>query len=340
VSARVLISIVTYNENSELGDCFDALRLQTFHDHTVVLWDNGSNGETREIVKRNRDILAFTHFSDINAGYSLAHNRLIETADSEYVLTVNPDVVLEPHYLENLVTAMDRDPGAGSATGKLIRKMHSSAQNILDSTGIYMTPNQRHFDRGAGEIDRGQYDRSEYVFGASGAAAMYRRKMLQDIRYEMEYLDESFFAYREDADLAWRAQWAGWRCIYVPDAVAQHKRRVRPENRRTLPDAINMHSFKNRFLLRAKNMDWGTYARFFLPITFRDAAALAYVLGREWSSLPGIPATFRALPRAIAWRKFIRSRRRAAPAEIQAWFSYTPISYSTDVEPGLRPGSH
>jgi GT2 family glycosyltransferase len=338
VSARVLISIVTFNESAELEACLDALKLQTFRDYTIALWDNGSTDGTRAILAKNRDSLAFMHLSGRNVGYSVAHNRLIDTADSEYVVTLNPDVVLEPRFLEILIRAMDLDTRAGSATGKLLRKTSVSGQKVLDTTGIYMTPNQRHIDRGSGEIDLGQYEKPEYVFGTSGAAALYRRAMLLEIRYEREYLDESFFAYREDADLAWRAQWMGWRCLYIPEAVAYHRRRVLPSNRTTLPDAINMHSFKNRFLLRAKNMDWGTYARFFIPITLRDAAALGYVLMREWSSLPGIPKTIAALPRALAWRKSIRSKRRVSPREIRAWFSNTPVAKAAGDAIVFEPG--
>jgi GT2 family glycosyltransferase len=191
----------------------------------------------------------------------------------------------------------------------------------LDSTGFFFTRNQRHFDRGSGETDTGQYDRGEYVFGASGAAAFYRRIMLEDIRSGREYFDESFFAYREDADLAWRALWMGWKCLYVPEAIAFHERRVLPERRPSLPGVINMHSFKNRFLLRIKNMDAGTYARNFIPITFRDAAAIAYVLFGEWSSLPAIPRLIRALPKALRERRALQNRRRTSPREIRRWFT-------------------
>ena len=226
---------------------------------------------------------------------------------------------------------MDRYPGAGSASGKLYRwhRSPSSPHDVppisgpmeLDSTGIYFTRNQRHFDRGSGEIDTGQYDRKEYVFGASGAAALYRRSMLEDIRNGEEYLDESYFAYREDADLAWRAQWLGWRCIYIPGAKGFHERKVLPERRSSLPDAINMHSFKNRFLLRIKNMDSGTYARNFIPITFRDITAVVYVLLMEWSSLPGIPLLLRAIPKALAERRALKNKRRTSPREIRKWFT-------------------
>jgi GT2 family glycosyltransferase len=80
---------------------------------------------------------------------------------------------------------------------------------VIDSTGIYFLRNLRHLDRGEGEIGSGQYDRPEYVMGATGAAALYRRKMVEDVSVEEEFFDGDFFAYREDADVAWRAQLLG-----------------------------------------------------------------------------------------------------------------------------------
>jgi GT2 family glycosyltransferase len=240
--------------------------------------------------------------------------------------------VLEPGFIATLVQVLDRHPEAGAATGKLWRRQtadpgHSArTPRILDTTGIYFTPAQRHFDRGSGEPDRGQYDQQEYVFGASGAAAFYRRDMLAELKTEGEYFDEAFFAYREDADLAWRAQWLGWKCLYVPEATGFHARRVLPERRSSLPAGINLHSFKNRFLMRAKNMDPGTYARFFLPITARDLAALAYVMIYERTSLKAFPLFWQALPRTLQARKALRRHRRVSPKEIRSWFSDRPVS--------------
>jgi hypothetical protein len=87
-----------------------------------------------------------------------------------------------------------------------------------------------------------------------------------------------------------------------------------------------MHSLKNRFLMRVKNMDPGTYVRLFIPITLRDAAAVAYVLLRERSSLRALPLFFRALPRAWEARKALRNHRRVPPKEIRAWFSNQPAA--------------
>jgi GT2 family glycosyltransferase len=249
---------------------------------------------------------------------------------------------------------MDQDSCAGAATGKLWRWIPGGmaaqdqapdpgrgelffnppgGERILDSTGIYFTPAQRHLDRGSGESDKGQYQNREYVFGASGAAAFYRHEMLDAVKIGREYFDEDFFAYREDADLAWRAQWLGWKCLYVPEARGYHVRRVLPERRSQLPPAINMHSFKNRFLLRVKNMDLGTYARFFLPITLRDLGALAYVFTREPSSLRAFPLLLKALPRAWSARKALQRHRRVSAAELRTWFSNHPAARPVSPHP-------
>jgi GT2 family glycosyltransferase len=333
MKTRVLVSIVTYNSGQYLRACLESLQVQTYRDFSVSLWDNASTDDTVQIVEKFRDSLSFVHYSKNNIGFCAAQNRLMILADVDFVLVLNPDVILDSRFLEILVREMDLDPGAGSATGKLLRQpevaspaRRSSDKKILDTTGIYMTPSQRHFDRGSGELDIGLYDKPEYVFGASGAAAFYRKTMLEDIREESEYFDECFFAYREDADLAWRAQWMGWNCLYIPAAKGYHARKVLPENRATLSAAINLHSFKNRFLLRIKNMDFGTYSRFFISITIRDAAIMVYLLVREWSSLPGIPVLLRAIPRAWALRKSLKSRKRATAREIRSWFSYSPVS--------------
>jgi GT2 family glycosyltransferase len=190
----------------------------------------------------------------------------------------------------------------------------------LDSTGIVMLGEQRHLDRGAGEPDLGQYDKPDDIFGPSCAAAIYRRQALDDTAIGGQYFDEDFFAYREDADLAWRCRLLGWNSIYVPGAVALHRRRVTPERRRVLPKEINYHSVKNRFLLRLNNMTWNLYRLHFWRITVRDAAVVGYVLLREWSSIPGLFYIIRHVPKLLRKRRLIQSRIRVNPGDLQKWF--------------------
>ncbi len=329
---RVLVSVVTFNSARYLAACLRSLEAQTYENIEIRLWDNASKDRSLEVAAAHGRTLG-VEASRRNVGFCAAHNRIISSAISDYVLVLNPDVELSPEFVAILVQALEQDPSAGSATGRLCRWFPAGTrlapgveENTLDTTGIYFTRNQRHLDRGAGSEDCGQYGEREYVFGASGAAAFYRRIMLDDVRIGEEYFDESFFAYREDADLAWRAQWMGWRCLYVPEARGRHVRRVLPERRADLPPEINMHSFKNRFLLRVKNMDPGTYLRFLLPITLRDLAALGYVLVREPSSLRAFPLLLDALPKALSARAALRRKRRVSPREIRAWFSDTPVS--------------
>ena len=340
MSPRVVVSIVTCDSAPHLAACLRSLSEQRYRDLEIRLWDNASTDGTLEIAGGRMELFAATHFSSRNLGFSAAHNRIIAETRSDYVLVCNPDVVLEPGFVEVLVDALDRDPATGSATGKLRRLdpaagTGSEAKRILDTTGIYFTPNQRHLDRDSGEVDAGQYERREYVFGASGAAAFYRRRMLEEVRADQEYFDEAFFAYREDADLAWRAQWLGWRCLYVPEARGFHARRVLPERRSQLPPDINMHSLKNRFLMRVKNMDLGTYARFFPQITARDLAAAAYVLARERSSLRAVTLFWRALPRALQVRRALSRHRRVSPSEMRRWFSRRPVAEPAPAVPSV-----
>jgi len=315
---RVSVNIVTFNSASDISACLASIAEQTFGDFRIRILDNASSDETLDLLQNTKaDVIA----SAVNTGFAGGHNELIRAYPSEYVLILNPDAVLKPDFLERLVTALDARPDAASATGKLLRM----DARTLDSTGIVMLRCQRHLDRGAGEPDLGQFDKPEDVFGPSGAAALYRVKALQDVAIPTadsaaQYFDEDFFAYREDADLAWRCRLMGWTSIYVPTAIALHRRRVTPERRSELPAFINYHSVKNRFLLRLNNMTRGLYARDFFKITVRDAAVVGYVLLREWSSLPGLIYVVRHWPRLWRKRRTIQARRRTTGPELESWF--------------------
>ncbi len=258
-----------------------------------------------------------------NRGYAGGHNAGLRRQADDMVLLLNPDVRLRPDYLQETVAALSRHPRAGAVTGRLLRgddALHPLPGPILDSTGIIMTRSQRHLDRGAGQIDTGQYASEEEVFGVSGAAPLFRRAMLDDVALGDEIFDEAFFAYREDADLAWRARLMGWSAIYTPSATAIHRRRVRPEERRHVPALINRHSVKNRFLLRLKNQTASNFRRTWARGMVRDLSVVGYVVLREWSSLPALWEVLCRLGETGRKRRAIMARRRASDWDVNRWF--------------------
>lgn len=310
---KVAVNIVTFNSEADIAACLESLGKQTFRDFRIHVLDNASSDNT--IAQLSRVDLDLVR-SPSNTGFAKAHNDLIRSYPAEYVLILNPDTILRPDFLERMVAALDARADAASATGKLLRMDGVT----LDSTGIIMLRSQRHLDRGADQLDRGQFNKPEDVFGPSGAAALYRFKALEDVAIDGQYFDEDFFAYREDADLAWRCRLMGWTSIYVPGAVALHRRRVTPERRSQLSALINYHSVKNRFLLRLNNMTSGLYLRHLWPITMRDAAVIGYVLAREWSSVGALGYVLRHLPRLWRKRQSIQSRKRVQGSELERWF--------------------
>ena len=266
-------------------------------------------------VIRNRD----------NVGFAEAQNQGIRSSRAEWVLTLNPDLLMEEDFVSRLVDAGEQDRGAGAVCGKLLSIGHGFQPlpvRRIDSTGLFFTPTMRHFDRGSQEIDHGAYDRAEYVFGACAAAALYRREMIDDVSIGGDFFDPDFFAYREDADVAWRAQLLGWRCIYTPMALGWHVRSVVPGNRRSVPPSINMHSVKNRFLMRIKNATPGLYRHCWLPMTARDVAVVAGCLLVEPQSLPAFWRVAKCWPATWQRRREIMQRRRVSDEALNRWFRF------------------
>jgi GT2 family glycosyltransferase len=386
----VSITIVTWNSAHYLAECFAALSSQDYRDLEVVIVDNASEDGTRALL-REVETKWRVIYNEKNVGFAAGQNQAIRASRSNYVLCLNPDVMLSPNFVSKLVAESEGHFDAGVFCGKLLRwdptalKGHgfqpcrptpqstplgaegevpqglkpASLTNlndtpegvplqghmlqkpsrteaephktsVIDSTGIYFTPNMRHLDRGAEEIDRGQYDRPQYVFGASGAAAFFRRSFIDDVSVEGEFFDEEFFAFREDADLAWRAQLMGWKCLYVPNAVAWHVRRVTPERRKDLPLIINWHSAKNRFLMRGKNASGWLCWRLFLPVASRDLMTFGYAVVRDRRLWSAVTYWWKARDSIRRKRAIIQSRRRVSDRDLLWWFSNTPRAIDTE----------
>jgi GT2 family glycosyltransferase len=324
----VSVLITTYNSAIFLEACLDSLRRQTYPDLEVIIVDNASTDATRELLASAGPEISVV-CNDTNIGFAAAQNQAARLAKGSWLLSLNPDVFLNPDFVAKAVESGEIDPTIGVVCGKLLRWCPGGDPEftqVIDSTGMYVLPNLRHLDRGAGEPDHGQFERIEYVFGATGAAALYRRSLFEEVSVEGEFFDEQFFAYREDADVAWRAQLMGWRCLYTPRGVGWHVRRVTPERRSELPMEINWHSIKNRFLMRAKNISFPLYARYFLPITIRDLLVIGYCLLVDRKLASALAAVWKFRHELRRKRRAVQSRRRVSDRELSTWFSNQPVS--------------
>jgi len=261
-------------------------------------------------------------------------NAAFQLTEAPYVLLLNPDAAPMPTYTGRLLARMRRtSTPVAAVTGRLVRppeegfgisRLQHEAR-LVDACGMVLTRNWRHLDRGSGDLDHGQWNVAERVFGATGAASLFSRAALEDVKISDDVFDPAFHSYREDAELCFRFHERGWEVIYEPGAIAVHRRRVVPERRGQLPEAINYHSLKNRYLLRVYHQTARNFLRTGLQATFRDLQALVYVLLFERSSLPAYTWLWRHRHEILARRRLIQSRRTAAPAAVDQWFAGTGL---------------
>jgi GT2 family glycosyltransferase len=324
----VSVTVVTYNSGRFIRRCLESVLEQHYPECEVIVIDNASIDGTADILEQFEDRCTVCYNQE-NIGFAAAQNQAIDLAQGAWVLTLNPDVLLLPGFIRALVDGGRLDPRIGAVCGKLLTmtpQFEIPAKAVVDSTGIYFNPMLRHLDRGSQQVDNGHYLQYEYVFGATAAAALYRRIMIEDVSVEGEFFDSDFFVYREDADVAWRAQLMNWKCLYVPYARGYHVRKVLPGNRRALPPEINMHSVKNRFLMRLKNISGDLYRRNWLSITARDFMVVTWCLVREHTSIRAFWYVARNWRRVLAKRRWIQERRRVDDQYIASWFRYKPVS--------------
>jgi GT2 family glycosyltransferase len=291
----------------------------------VVLVHTGATGAAPHVHPRVR-----TTEAGRPAGFCRAINAGIRATEGELVLVSNADLFLSGAYVDELAGFLERRPDAACAGGK-IRRYDLARQrttSVVDSTGIVVGRSRRAWDRGEGEPDVGLYDTEEEVFGLSGAGLLIRRTALERARVAGEYLDESFVAYKDDVDLAWRLRRLGLTCWYVPSAVGHHARTSRGlggrvyafaplayhRNESTKPPFVRVRSLANQWLMLVKNEEAGDCLRDAPWILGREASVLAYsAVASPQIARDAVAAFVRALPGAL-WKRELLRRRAAGPA--------------------------
>lgn len=331
----VAVHIVTWNSQTFLPTLLRSLQTQTFKPTRTLIVDNGSTDGTLEVLRDWKQIHVLRNTR--NLGFARAHNQAMAISNVDAVLVTNPDVILESRCLEELVIALNADRRIASVSPKLLR-FNLSADDLrepilsdtIDAAGLVARRSRQFVNRGEGGRDDTSFSSPQNVFGAPGVLALYRTEALADVAINGEIFDEDFFAYKEDDDLAWRLQAAGWISRYVPSARAFHHRTLdhhgdRVTNvikqRPSRSPQLRVLSYRNHLLMLLKNETASTLLPDLPFILWYELKRHVYLLLREWSTLRGFGQALRLAPRILKKRRAFRDRRRVAPSILRAQFS-------------------
>ena len=329
MNPAVTVSLVTYNGLNWLAACLDSLSAQTMVDFDLIVLDNASDDGTanwlRDRTASKLDPQIQLTCLDTNLGYAAAHNRNIELARGKIVVLLNQDVQLDTDYLAAVVGAFEGDASLGAVQGRISRLSRDGERlPIIDTTGLVIQRDRRVTSRDQGRADELVSRPPGEVWGVDGPVATYRKSALQDARLPrsdgggVEILDEDFFMYKEDVDLAWRLHRLGWATRYEPSAIAWHARtadgptgtgwRAIVARNRATPPWIRRLSWRNQRLMQLKN-DSARDVLHDLPwIVRREVLSMGYMVIADPRQLMAVPDLVRGLPAAARKRRHLRRR--------------------------------
>lgn len=305
---RLVVAIVTWNNSDDAIECAQSLLTQKGIDDYIVLFvDNSSDTSEVEKLKSFIDSKGDTRLeiteTGENGGTAGGFNAAVKWATEhsiEYVGSLNADAVADENWCASLLEQLDADPDAGIVTGKLL---HRDGKTI-DSTGDFYTTWGLPGPRGRDMPAESAPSEPGYVFGATGGGFVARTSMYTAIGY----YDRRMFMYYEDVDLSFRAQLAGYKVHYTPDAIAYHKRGA---SSASVPGLAVYNTFKNLLILFVKNVPLrlcvSMYPRFVLMYTLILGNAI--VSGRGKYALKGYLASWRHLAHMFRERGRIQKAR-------------------------------
>ncbi len=249
-SPKVAIVILNWNGRKYLEQFLPSVLLTSYANYEVVVADNGSTDESISFLETNYPDIRLIRFTE-NYGFAKGYNEALKQVVSDYYVLLNSDVEVEVNWLQSMITLLEGNKNIGACQPKILsyhnKKMFDyagAAGGWLDKYG-YPFAKGRVFD--ITEEDKGQYDQSEPVFWASGAALFIRPAIF----HEMKGFDEYFFAHQEEIDLCWRIQLAGYKIYSCPSSVVYHVGGGTLPRGNSLKTYLN---FRNNRIMMSKNL--------------------------------------------------------------------------------------
>lgn len=311
MNVRVTAIVVHWRSSTFIGTCLQALAAQDIPLDLIIV-DNDGDAAARALLTRQFPQVRWLGDGS-NRGFAAANNLAIRACATEFVLLVNPDVVLAPDYARLLLAELDRCPDAGSATG--IGTVPGSEPPRLDGMGHFL--NRDRTTSGFGRNDAAERAAPAARFGVCAGYALYRRAALDAAAPGGGVFDETLFAYYEDVDLDWRLQRAGWQARYVPAARAVHDRGSSGGMRDR--DIAVIHA-ANRWLVWLKNDPQ--------PCAVRDRALLCAGLQADiarWRAqgivLPVLRRLLVCAPAMLRQRRAMLARAQRSETQLAEWLT-------------------
>lgn len=344
ISSKAVFIIVTRNSKLFMPSCLDSVLNQTCHDYQIAVIDNDSSDGTADFVRQNYPMVSVIE-NNKNIGFPKANNQGVKLFKSPYVILCNPDIVLNPDWLEKMLAIAENPDYRDHASfgGKLLKLKLVNLETgemekteTIDSCGLKMLKNHRFVELGAGEKQE-QWTENRQVFGHSGALEMLRREALEKAMLKDEfhsagdYLDGSFFLYKEDIDLAWRLNLLGYKSLLVADAVAYHLRTFSLSeenkasevirNRKKQNPLARYYSYRNHWLMLLGNsfisniflcspwVLWFEFKKFFYSLAMEPKNLLAWL------------EIIRMIPEIRSKRKQIFSSVKISARDFRKWLA-------------------
>lgn len=317
-----LVSVVIphWNAKNLLETCLNALRAQTYDPIEVIIADNASEDGSRAYIREHFPEVHLIELPE-NRGFTGACNAGMQAANGEIIALLNNDTEVDAGWAAAIVDAFARHPQVGVVASKMLL---FDQRDTFHTAGDGFTTDGRPFNRGVWQKDIGQYDREEFVFSACGGSSAYRKALLDEIGL----LDDDFFFLMEDVDLAWRAQLAGWRVLYVPQAVVYHMLSATGGG-----VTASYYDGRNSIYLLLKDIPGWFWRAHWRSILARQVR-LATDAVRHWrgeaarARLRGMLAGVVAIPRLLRKRKTIQEHKRANQEQIESLLT-TPAELAT-----------
>jgi len=336
---KVSIVIVTWNCADYIRHTIESIKKQTMDNFDILVIDNASTDETIDILKNNFGNLVKIVKQKQNLGFSRAYNYGIHWTRGEYVLVMNQDVVLAKNFLEITSNCLDAEAKIAAVQGKIMHwdSVNNKIKNIIDTCGLAIYPNHRVENLFEGRksdslpTDFQSHDLAMPIFGFSGSCVLLRRQALEEVRFENEFFDEDFFAYKEDADLSWRLRHTNWDIVYLAQAVAYHGRSLKGINnysnreivkhRRSKNALYNMISYRNHIYMIFKNEYWKNIGFYFIYIFWYELRKIVYIILFEQSSLKALIDVVKNFNRMRYKRKQIMKKSKMPASTFRQWIS-------------------